>query len=110
MNAVREDEVGATRREEADDIDPDPRWTLVGYRREYRGTMDGGCFSAMDVDGKNVVDYNRNNVQLDTALGAWERRWELLRKCCAWNQNDVRFEIFVAYTMGARGILLAQNA
>lgn len=36
--------------------------------------MDVKRFDVMTVDGKNLVMYNRNHLERDTALGAWKQR------------------------------------
>lgn len=68
--AVRGDTVGATRREEEENVGLPPRRTLLEYCRECEEMINVGRFSAMAVDGKNLVMYDRNNLQRDTALGA----------------------------------------
>lgn len=52
--------------------------------------MVAGHFSAMRVDSKNLVVYDRNKFQRDTAIGAWEKRWAVLQKQCAGISIDAR--------------------
>lgn len=80
FNSLRGDAIGATRQKEAEGAGPNPGWTLLGYRQECGGMVDVGRFSAAAVDGKKLPMYDRNNFQRDTAIGAWKRRWALLRK------------------------------
>lgn len=79
-NVLREEVIELTHREEVGDAGSDLRWTLAEYRQECRGLMDVGCFSAMAVDRGNLVMYDRNNFQWDTALSDWKRRWAVSRK------------------------------
>lgn len=53
--------------------------------------MDVRRFTAMAVDGCNLVMYDRNNFQRDTSLDAWKRRWVLLKKWGVRILIDVRF-------------------
>lgn len=80
MNVVSKDAVGATRREVADDIGPDPCWTLSKYHRESEGLLHAGHFSAKVVNEDNCVIYNSNKFQRNTAFSAWKRRWAALHK------------------------------
>lgn len=72
VNALREDAIGATRRKEAKDTGPDLRCTVSEYLSERGVMINVMCFSAMAVNGKNLVMYSRNSFQRDTALGAWK--------------------------------------
>lgn len=52
--------------------------------------LDARRFSAIVVDGKYLVTYDRNSFQRDTAIGTWKQRWVVLRKCCAGITMDVQ--------------------
>lgn len=73
-NALHTDVIGATRREGAEDTGPDSCWTLLEYCRECESMMHNGRITAMAVIDKELVMYDRNRFQLDTALGAWKQR------------------------------------
>lgn len=65
--------------------------TFSGYLRESGGLVDVELFRAMAVDGENLFVYDKNSLQRSTALGAWKRRWAVLRKWCAGIIIDARF-------------------
>lgn len=52
------------------DFDPLSKWTLDVYRRKCAGLMDVKRFKAMAVDGKNLLMYDRNRFECDTAWSA----------------------------------------
>lgn len=70
IDDVRRIAADAMHREEVKDTRPDSRWTLSKYRQEWGGMMEVWHISAMDVDGKIFVMYDRNSLQPDTVLGA----------------------------------------
>lgn len=76
----RENVVGSTCWEEVDNIVLNPRWTLAEYCQKCEGMTDVGLFGAMAVNGDNLVMSDQNKFHRDTAQGAWNQRWELLKK------------------------------
>lgn len=78
-NALGRDASGATRLEEAKDIDSDLRWRLLVYSRECDGMINVGRFCAVAIDDTNLVMYDGSIFQYDTALGAWKQHWAVLR-------------------------------
>lgn len=44
----------------------------------------------MATDGRNLVIYDRNRHERDTALGAWQRRWNVLMRWCVGMLIDMR--------------------
>lgn len=63
--------VETTRRFMMHDIGLDPHWTHTEYSRGSGSMMNAGRFSAMTMDGENVVMYDEKKFQRDTALVAW---------------------------------------
>lgn len=53
INAVHEDVIGVTHRDEAEHTGLDTRWTLSKERRKCKGLVDVQRFCAMVVEGKN---------------------------------------------------------
>lgn len=72
----RRDDVSATAREEATakdtqvDLSPPPNWSLDEYHRECTGMMDVKRFDSTALDGRNLVVYDQNCFERDTAMGA----------------------------------------
>lgn len=69
-NAVCEEVVESTRREEAGDVEQDLRWTLAEYCGECTGMMDVGHLIGRSVDGDSLFMYGRKNFQHDSAFCA----------------------------------------
>lgn len=57
-NAVREEMAGLTQQREADSLGTNSCWALDRYRQEREGTMSVGGFSAMVVEGDNLLIYD----------------------------------------------------
>lgn len=55
--------------------------------------MDAGRFSAMAVDGKDLVMYDQNNFQRNTALKVWKRCRNVSQKKCIGTIIDARFAV-----------------
>lgn len=83
-DGVRSDVVSYIAREEATtrntrmDLRPLPNWTLNYHCRKCAGMMDMKRFDAMALECRNLVIYDRNRFESDTALGACKRRWTVL--------------------------------
>lgn len=71
------------------EICPVPRWTLADYQRECKGPYDETLSRAMATDGRNLLIYDRNCHERDTALGTWQRRWNVLMRWCVGMLIDV---------------------
>lgn len=69
--------------EPVSDLGPTPRWTLADYHRKCAGMFDERRYRAIVTDGRNLVIYDRNRRDLDTAVGAWQRRWSVMARWCA---------------------------
>lgn len=60
-----------------------PNWTLVKYRCKCAGLMDVKRFYSMAIDVRNLVTDEGNRFERNTALGAWQCHWAVLRRWCA---------------------------
>lgn len=52
------------------DLGPVPSWTLDWYWRECAGLTNVKRYIALAIDGSNLVMYDRNRFERDTALAA----------------------------------------
>lgn len=52
-----------------------PKCTLEKYCRECAGPMSVKGIDAMAVDRRNLVMYDQERFERDTAMGEWKRRW-----------------------------------
>lgn len=90
------DNILATAREEADtrdtrmDLGLLPNWTLDEYHRVCASMMGMKRFAAMAVAGKNLVIYDSNRFERDTALGMWKRHWAVQSRWCVGIRVDTR--------------------
>lgn len=68
--------------------------------------MDVRQFSAIAVRGKNLLTYDQNKFQWDTASGAWKQHLVVLRKRCAVIIADARLRSFASQSVQSGYILL----
>lgn len=60
-----------------------PSCTVVDYKTHFADTLDAWRFRVMLSNGGNLFIFDLQNVRRVTYIGAWARRWMILRRWCS---------------------------